>query len=98
MAIRGSFSQLGDAAQQILQTAGLVNQEMETWKREAGQAEANWLDNAGGEFGNVNAAWQQVSAAHNEMLHLLGGGVDQTGQEFQGMVAAASGRIGAVSI
>jgi uncharacterized protein YukE len=98
MVIRGSFSQLGDVTQQILGTAEKVNAEMDTWQREAGIAEANWLDNAGGAFSEVNAAWKQVSTAHNAMLQALGGGVGQTNDEFQAMVATSAGRVGSVSI
>ena len=96
--IKGSFSQLTDVTQQILNTAEKINAEMETWQREAGAAEANWLDQAGGQFGEVNAAWKQVSTAHNQMLQALGGGVGRTNDEFQGMVASASARVGSVSI
>lgn len=96
--IRGSFSQLGDVTKQILDTAEKVNMEMETWQREAGAAEANWLDSAGGQFGEVNSAWKQVSTAHNAMLQALGGGVGQTNDEFQAMVASSAGRVGGVTI
>lgn len=98
MVIKGSFTQLGDLTQQILGTAEKVNMEMETWQREAGIAEANWLDSAGSQFGEVNAAWKQVSAAHNAMLQALGGGVGQTNDEFQAMVSSSAGRVGAVTI
>ncbi|SDK02039.1 hypothetical protein SAMN04488074_10446 [Lentzea albidocapillata subsp. violacea] len=98
MVIKGSFTQLGDMTQQILDTAAKVAGEMETWQREAGIAEANWLDTAGGQFGEVNAAWKQVSTAHNAMLQALGGGVGRTNDEFQTMVASSRGRIGSITI
>ena len=98
MVIKGNFTQLGDVTQQIINTADKVAGEMETWQREAGTAEENWLDNAGSQFGEVNAAWKQVSASHTAMLQALGGGVGRTNDEFQTMVASSRGRIGSVTI
>jgi hypothetical protein len=96
--VKASFTQLDDLASKIMNTVGLVNQEMDTWRATSGATEADWLDRAGGEFGAVSAAWQQVSAAQQAMLEALRGGVQNANNEYQQALASASARVASTQI
>ncbi|HEV7973963.1 hypothetical protein [Amycolatopsis sp.] len=98
MLIRGNFSQLTDLASQIMATVKKVEQEMDTWQSTAGATSADWLDGAGGKFGEVSAAWQQVSTAQQAMLQALRGGVDTSNNELQQALSSAVSRVGSTSI
>ncbi len=93
MRIKGDFGQLDGMVEQIQATVGRVNEEMDTWSRTAGATSEDWLDRAGGEFGDVSAAWTQVSQAQNEMLSALRDGVRTTTEEFRQALAAAQARV-----
>lgn len=98
MLIKGSFGQLDDLSSQIMSTVGKVQQEMDTWRQQSGATQADWMDRAGGQFGEVSAAWHQVSTAQQSMLDALRGGVQNANQELQQALASASSRVGSVSI
>jgi hypothetical protein len=71
---------------------------MDTWQSTAGATSADWLDGAGGKFGEVSAAWQQVSTAQQAMLQALRGGVDTSNNELQQALSSAVSRVGSTSI
>lgn len=96
--IKANFGGLTDLTNQIRNTVTAVNQEMDTWRSTAGATSADWLDNAGGQFTEVSAAWDQVSAAQQAMLEALGGGVDTTNTEMQAAVQSSAARIGNITI
>lgn len=96
--IKANFGGMSDLTNQIRNTVASVNQEMDTWRSTAGATSADWLDGAGGAFGEVSAAWEQVSAAQQTMLDALGSGVDQTNTEMQAAVQQSAARIGNISI
>jgi len=98
MLIKGNFGQLDGLADQIVATIGRVQQEMDTWGSTAGATSADWLDQAGGQFDEVNAAWNQVSQAQQVMLDALKGGVQQANQELQQALQAAVARVGSTTI
>lgn len=98
MLIKGNFGQLDDLANQIMATVGRVQQEMDTWGTTSGATSADWLDRAGGQFGEVSAAWQQVSTAQQTMLEALRGGVQTTNNELQQALSSAVARVGSTSI
>jgi hypothetical protein len=81
-----------------MNTVGLVQQEMDTWRTESGATAADWMDRAGGQFTEVSQAWQQVSAAQQAMLEALRGGVIKANGEMQAALASAAARVGSVSI
>lgn len=98
MLIKGNFAQLDDMAAQIVATVGRVQQEMDTWRSTSGATSADWLDGAGGQFGEISAAWSQVSQAQQAMLDALQGGVRVANSELQQALASAMSRVGSVSI
>jgi hypothetical protein len=98
MLIKGNFGQLDSMSEQIVNTVGRVQGEMDTWASTSGATAADWLDNAGGEFEEVNAAWKQVSEAQQAMLDALRGGVTQANQEYQQALQAAMARVSSTTI
>lgn len=98
MLIKGNFGQLDAMADQIIATVGRVQGEMDQWGSTAGATSADWLDSAGGEFDQVNAAWKQVSDAQQQMLEALRVGVQQANQEYQQALQAAMARVGSTAI
>lgn len=98
MLIKGNFSELHRLTDQIRSTVGRVDQEMSTWQTMSGQTAEGWQDQAGGQFTEVSAAWQQVSQAQQQMLEALRGGVDNTNTELQQALASAKARVGSTSI
>lgn len=98
MLIKGNFAQLDDLAAQIMSTVARVQQEMDTWRTTSGATSADWLDGAGGQFGEISAAWQQVSSAQQAMLDALRGGVVVANDELQQALSAAVARVSSVSI
>lgn len=98
MLIKGNFAQLEDLAGHIMNTVGKVQQEMDTWKSASGATQNDWLDNAGGQFGEVSAAWHQVSTAQQQMLEALRGGVNKSHMELVQALGAAQARVGSVQI
>jgi uncharacterized protein YukE len=93
MLIKGNFGQLDSLSSQIMGTVGKVQQEMDTWRTAAGATANDWLDKAGNEFTEVNQAWQQVSAAQQDMLTALRGGVVKANVELQQALASSYGRV-----
>jgi uncharacterized protein YukE len=98
MRIKGDFGQLDGMVEQIQATVGRVQDEMDAWTRMAGATSEDWLDRAGGEFGEVSAAWAQVSQAQNEMLSALRDGVRVTTEEFRQALAAAQARVASTTL
>ena len=98
MLIKGNFGQLDAMADQIVNTVGRVQGEMDQWATTSGATSADWLDSAGDQFGEVNAAWKQVSEAQQAMLEALRGGVTQANQEYQQALQAAMARVGSTTI
>jgi hypothetical protein len=96
--IKGNFGQLDAMADQIVATVGRVQSEMDGWGTMAGATTADWLDGAGEQFAEVNAAWKQVSEAQQAMLTALRGGVQQANLELQQALSAAVARVGSTSI
>ena len=93
MLIKGDFGQLDGLTDQIRSTVGRVQEDMDDWGRTAGATSQDWLDRAGGEFTDVSAAWSQVSAAQNEMLDALRGGVQTTNDQLRQALDAARARV-----
>lgn len=98
MLIKGNFAQLEGLAAQIAATVAKVEQEMDTWRATSGATSADWLDQAGGQFGEISAAWHQVSSAQQAMLQALRGGVDKANAELQQALGAAVARVGSTAI
>ncbi|HEY3710577.1 MAG TPA: hypothetical protein VGL64_14440 [Amycolatopsis sp.] len=98
MLIKGNFGQLDSLSSQIMGTVGKVQQEMDTWRTASGATANDWLDQAGGQFSEVNQAWQQVSTAQQDMLTALRGGVVKANGELQQALASAKARVGSVTI
>ena len=98
MLIKGNFGALDAMADQVNATVGRVQAEMDTWATQAGATSADWLDNAGGQFDEVNAAWKRVSESQQLMLQAIKTGVIQANQELQQALAAAVARVGGTHI
>jgi len=98
MLIKGNFGQLDAMAEQVAATVGRVQAEVDTWGTQAGATSADWLDGAGDQFGEINAAWKQVSEAQQVMLQAIRSGVQQANIELQQALAAAVARVGSTSI
>lgn len=98
MLVKGNFSQLEGLAHQIAATVAKVEQEMDTWRTTSGATSADWLDQAGGQFEEISAAWHQVSTAQQAMLQALRGGVDKANAELQQALGQAVSRVGSVTI
>lgn len=98
MLIKGNFTQLEGLAKHIQETMARIAQEMDTWRTEAGATSLDWLDQAGGAFGEVNEAWQQMSAAQQAVLGALRHGVDVANGELQTALQSATMRIRSTSI
>ncbi|MCE6996010.1 hypothetical protein LZG04_14525 [Saccharothrix sp. S26] len=93
MLIKGNFTQLDGLARHIEETMTKVSQEMDTWRTEAGATSLDWLDQAGGAFGEVNDAWQQMSAAQQAVLAALRHGVNVANNELQTALQSAAMRV-----
>jgi uncharacterized protein YukE len=98
MLVKGNFAQLDALADQIVGTVNRVQSEMDGWATTAGATSEDWLDGAGEQFAEVNAAWKQVSEAQQTMLTALRTGVQQANQELQQALAAAVARVGSTGI
>lgn len=98
MLIKGNFGALDAMADQVQATVGRVQAEMDSWASQAGATSADWLDNAGDQFSEVNAAWKQVSESQQQMLQAIRSGVQQANQELQQALAAAVARVGSTTI
>ena len=68
MLIKGNFAQLEGLAAQIASTVARVEQEMDTWRTTAGATSADWLDQAGGQFSEISAAWHETRV-YREFCH-----------------------------
>lgn len=97
MLIMANFSALDDLTSQIKQSLSSIQNEMDTWQNTAGATSANWLDNAGGAFGQVNQAWKAASAAGQQMLDVLGSGVAKANMEMQQALATSTSRVQATA-
>jgi uncharacterized protein YukE len=98
MLIRANFGQLDGLTEQMLGTIGRVQQEMDAWAAMAGATTEDWLDNAGGEFEGVNAAWKQVAEAQREMLAALRGAVQVANDEMRQALEAARARVASTAV
>jgi uncharacterized protein YukE len=93
MLIKGNFGALDGLTEQIQATVGRIQEEMDAWGKTSGATAEDWLDQAGGEFSEVSAAWAQVSQTQNEMLVALRGGVQTTNDELRQALEAARARV-----
>jgi hypothetical protein len=98
MLIKGNFGQMDAMAEQVAATVGRVQAEMDTWATQAGATTADWMDGAGDQFTEINAAWKQVSESQQVMLEAIRGGVQQANAELQGALSAAMARVGSTTI
>jgi uncharacterized protein YukE len=98
MLIKGNFGQMDALAEQVAATVGRVQAEMDTWGTQAGATTADWLDGAGDQFAEINAAWKQVSESQQVMLEAIRSGVQQANVELQGALSAAMARVGSTTI
>lgn len=93
MLIKANFGALDDLTNQIKQSLSNIQNEMDTWQNTAGATSANWLDHAGGAFGEVNQAWKAASQAGQQMLDVLGSGVSKSNMEMQQALATSTSRV-----
>lgn len=98
MLIKADFGMMDDLAAQIQAAVARVSDEMATWAQAAGVTLEGWQDGAGGEFEEVSAAWSQISAAQNEMLQALQGGVVASNDNFRQAHDAARAAVASTSL
>ena len=94
--VKADFGMLDDLGTQLRNTVQAIQGEMDGWARAVGLAGAAWLDAAGAEFGEVSAAWDQVSMAQQEMLDALSIGVLNANQEYFETLRAGITRVGSL--
>ena len=92
--VKADFGMLDDLSSQLRNTLQAIQADMDSWAQAVGLAGAAWLDGAGAEFGEVSAAWDQVSMAQQDMLNALGVGVVNANQEYSDTLRAAISRVG----
>lgn len=85
---------LDDLSAQLRNTLQAIQGDMDAWAKAVGVAGAAWLDGAGAEFGEVSAAWDQVSMAQQSMLDALAIGVVNANQEYFETLRSAISRVG----
>lgn len=72
-----------------------VQQSIDSWGQATGMAQADWLDQAGGQFGEISRACQQVMVAGQELMQAMNQGVQSCNQENMAAVQRSCGRLGA---
>jgi hypothetical protein len=92
--VKADFGMLDDLSTQLRSTLQAIQTDMDNWARAVGLAGAAWLDGAGAEFGEVSAAWDQVSMAQQDMLNALGIKVQDANQVYFETLRAAISRVG----
>jgi hypothetical protein len=68
---RCEFGTVEGLMAQVRTTHGAVLNDKETWMQTAGVSAQDMLDNTGGRFTEVNAAWNQVTSSMQEMQNQL---------------------------
>jgi uncharacterized protein YukE len=94
--VKADFGMLDDLSTQLRNTLQAIQQEMDSWAQTVGVTGAAWLDGAGEQFGEVSAAWNQVSAAQQEMLDALAVGVVNANADYFQTLHAAIQRVGSL--
>ncbi|GAA0522733.1 hypothetical protein GCM10011581_33820 [Saccharopolyspora subtropica] len=71
-----------------------VQQSIDSWRQVSGMGEADWLDQAGGQFAEISRACQQVMAAGQELMQAMNQGVQTCNQQNMAAVQRCCSRLG----
>jgi hypothetical protein len=88
MLIKANFATLDGLVGQFRATAGLVDADMAGWAKAGSAAEADWLDQAGGEFAEVRRRWDAVSDLQQQMIRALESATADARSRYAQTVAA----------
>lgn len=72
-----------------------VQQSIDNWGQASGMGQADWLDQAGGQFAEISQACKQVMMAGQELVQAMNQGVQTCQHENQAAVMRSVGRLGA---
>ncbi|SFB35826.1 hypothetical protein SAMN05216266_10913 [Amycolatopsis marina] len=89
------FGALESLASGMNGCVGGVQGSMDNWRQASGMTEADWLDQAGGQFSEISQAWQQALQAGQDLMQAMNQGVMSCNQENMGAVQRSCGRMGA---
>ncbi|MFC4003778.1 hypothetical protein ACFS2C_10405 [Prauserella oleivorans] len=71
-----------------------VQQSIDSWGQASGMGQADWLDQAGGQFAEISRACQQVMIAGQELMQAMNQGVQTCNHENMAAVQRSCGRLG----
>jgi hypothetical protein len=71
-----------------------VQQSIDSWRQASGMTEADWNDQAGGQFAEISRACQQVMQAGQELMQAMNQGVQSCNQNNMAAVQRSSARLG----